>query len=164
MTAPTNLAQILGQSPAAPIELAELAYLAGVIDLLAVIRTRRTDVETELPYVAISGPHIEALTHLGRLTGTRTVTTRRHYHRVGCSEHCADRHLEVTSQSARWSVTGVKATILLHNLRPFLRIQAEAATSAMNVGLNAPFKPQVVKKMHELGWTIPAGLDRKGAA
>ena len=131
-----------------------LAYIAGVLDLHGVIRTR-TAGDTELPYVALSGSNEGMLTFLADVTGTRAVVTRRQFSRAGCAEHCSEKHQHVTSVSGRWSVSGVKATVLLWNVRPFMRLQAEEATSALAVGMSTKYKPATVRKMAELGWDVP---------
>lgn len=137
------------------IEEADKAYCAGVIDLAGVIRTRKINTDTELPYVALSGSNEAMLRHFARLTGTRAFVTSRNYYKAGCAEHCQAKHQHVVSTSGRWSLSGVKATVLLHNLRPYLRIQADAARDAVLVGLEAPFKAATLRRMLQLGWEAP---------
>lgn len=131
-----------------------VAYVAGIIDTQAVIRTRKA-VDTDLPSIAVHGPNTAMLKYLASITGTRSIVTRRSYSRAGCNEHCKEKHQHVVSVSGRWSVTGVKATVLLWNIRPYVRLQVDAVTSALNVGMEAPFKPGVLQKMVDLGWEIP---------
>lgn len=137
------------------------SYLAGVLDLAGVIRTRTVKTGTELPYVALSGSHGPMLNLLGQLTGTRAIITHRSYLKAGCSEHCSDKHLHVESVSGRWSVSGVKATVLLYNLRPYLFFNEGLAADAINVGLAAPFKAGVLHKMDALGWFLPDELEQR---
>jgi hypothetical protein len=137
------------------LDTATLAYVAGVVDLLGLIRTRITQQGTELPYVALSGPNTQMLEYLGELTDTRPTITRRSYSKAGCAEHCQEKHQHVVSVSGRWSVSGVKATVVLWNIRPFLRLQADAAREALVVGVATGFKPATVKRMAELGWDVP---------
>jgi hypothetical protein len=131
-----------------------VAYVAGVIDLQGLIRTRQAG-DTELPYVAVSGPNTEMLHYLAALTGTTATVTRRSYSKAGCAEHCAEKHQHIVSTSGRWSVSGVKATVLLWNIRPYLRLQTAAATSAIAVGTCTGFKQSTVAKMEQLGWDVP---------
>lgn len=59
------------------------------------------------------------------------------------------------SVSGRWQLTGGKATILLWNIRPYMRLQVPAATSAIALGMSTQYKPATLKKMAELGWDVP---------
>ena len=131
-----------------------VAYIAGIIDTQGVIRTR-TAGDTELPYVALSGPNERMLRYLASMTGTKVTITRREFVRAGCAQHCAEKHQHITSISGRWSVSGVKATVLLYNIRPYLRLQLDEAVEALVVGLTTRYKPATVQKMADLGWEIP---------
>lgn len=132
----------------------DLAYIAGAVDLIGNIRTRLAG-DTELPMIAMSGNNAAMLNYLADVTGTRAVVTRRAYSKAGCAEHCSEKHQHVVSASGRWSVTGAKATVVLWNLRPFVRLQAEALRAALVVGLGANHKPGTVAKMAALGWDVP---------
>ena len=135
------------------IEVADLAYVAALIDTIGGVRTRTVG-DTVLPYVYAHGK-IEYLTALGELTGTKVIETRRTYSRAGCTQHCPEAHQHIVSRSGRWSVTGVKATVVLWNIRPYLRIHADAARTGIVIGTAAPFKPATPLKMRALGWHIP---------
>jgi len=130
------------------------AYLAGAIDLIGLIRLRDAP-RGPLPVVQMHGPHFNVMTLLGELTETKVIPTSRDFVRAGCLEHCADRHQHIKSISARWSVTGAKATVLLWNLLPYLRAKRTIADVVMEAGINAGYKPATVRKMQELGWEIP---------
>lgn len=133
--------------------LADIAYCAALIDNLAALRSR--DVEgSELPVVQISGKH-PVLPWLGEVTGTRVIPTRRAYSRHQCTEHCPDRHAHLTSTSARWSVTGMRATIVLAACEPHMRVQAAAARRLVDLGLRVQYQGQVVNDMAARGWPVP---------
>jgi hypothetical protein len=136
------------------IEPATLAYVAGILDCQGGIRTRRVG-DTDLPMVYLHGPNLPVLRHLASLTGTKVTTTRRAYTKAGCTAHCPDKHQHVVSESGRWSVTGVKATVVLWNVRPYLHVLADPAAEALAVGMAAPFKPATPAKMLALGWDLP---------
>lgn len=136
----------------------DLAYLAGVIDSQAVIRSRQVG-DTVLPMVALHGSNMSMLDHLAAVTGTKVTPTSRTYDKAGCSEHCPDKHQHIVSKSGRWSVTGARATVLLAALRPFLRLQGFAADEALAVGLRAPRKGNTAGKMAGLGWPLPDGWE-----
>lgn len=130
------------------------AYIAGIIDSQGGIRTRVVG-GTELPMVYLHGPNVPVLRLLADVTGTTVTTTRRKYSKAGCAQHCPDKHQHIVSESGRWSLTGVKATVLLWNIRPYMHFQTDAAREAINLGLRAPFKPATLQKMESLGWELP---------
>lgn len=136
------------------LDVATVAYVAGVIDLLGVIRTRTVQ-DTELPYLALSGPNTGMLNFLGEITGTRPTITRRAYSKAGCAEHCLEKHQHIQSVSGRWSISGAKATVVLWNVRPYMRLQVEEAAAALAVGTRAGFKPATLTKIAALGWELP---------
>lgn len=138
-----------------PLTVSDIAYVAGVIDAQGGIRTRITTEGTELPMVYVHGPNLAILHLLADLTGTKVTEVKRGYTKAGCTEHCPDKHQHVTSVSGRWSVTGVKATVLLWNIRPYLRFHRDAAVSALAVGMSSPFKMATPGKMAALGWEVP---------
>jgi hypothetical protein len=131
-----------------------LAYIAGIIDSQAGIRSRFVG-ETELPMVYVHGPNLPVLNLLADMTGTSVTVVRRGYAKAGCSTHCPDKHQHVTSVSGRWSVSGAKATVLLWNIRPYLMFQQEAAAAALAIGMSSPLKQATPQKMVELGWSLP---------
>lgn len=133
---------------------ADLAYAAALVDTLAVMSTREVG-GTQLPNVAINAKHRDVLDWLGRMTGTKVSTIKRDYHRGGCGEHCPEPHIHIQSASGRWVVTGVKATIVLHNLLPYLRVQRVQAIDLVTAGRTIGYKGHVVEEMRGAGWAIP---------
>lgn len=136
-----------------PLTTADIAYTAALIDNLAALRTRDYQGAT-LPVVQVSGRY-GSLAWLGEVTGTKVIETRRQYARHNCTDHCPDRHADITSKSYRWSVTGVRAAILLANCEPFMRVQAATARQLVDLGLAVSYKGNVVNDMHALGWVTP---------
>ena len=139
---------------------ADLAYVAALIDLQGHITTRSVR-DATLPLLALSSGNAGVLQMLGRMTGVRPFVTRRDYNRVGCSAHCPEPHQHIVSESGRWSVSGVKATVVLHSVLPYLRFKRDEAVEAIRVGLDADYKPATLTKMKELGWELPNYPDRK---
>lgn len=133
----------------------DLAYAAAVIDTLALLRFRSIPSGNELPYVGISGPH-RVVSWMSTITASKPTQVMRDYNRTNCSEHCPEAHEHIQSTTYRWSITGVKATIVLHNVRPFLRLQQELADELVAGGLEVGWKGQVPEQMRRLGWAIPA--------
>jgi len=134
----------------------ELAYLAGVLDTRAVVRTRLVGgSQSVLPYLAMSCGDAELLRWLAASTGVRNVVTSRNYDKHRCLEHCDQAHEHITSVSGRWTVSGSRATVVLAGTRPWVRFQVEAWDRALAVGLEATRKDRVVEKMVQLGWPLP---------
>jgi hypothetical protein len=132
---------------------ADLAYAAALIDNLASLRVRTLG-QSRLPVVEISGKYA-GLPWLGEVTGTKVVETKRNYSRHNCTQHCPSAHAEIKSYSMRWSITGMRASIVLHNVLPFLRVQADDAHALMDYGLTLSYKGQVVNDLAKIGWKIP---------
>lgn len=130
----------------------ELAWCAGVIDCLGLIKTRAMKTGSELGYVAVSTTKIDILDRLADLTGVRAITVHREYKRLGCNQHCEEPHLHVSSTTARWSLTGSRAVVFLTAIEPFLRAKKGLANDVIAAGQMAPSKPATIKKMYELGW------------
>jgi hypothetical protein len=130
------------------------AYVAAIIDTQGLITVRNTGTSI-IPVLAVSSPNMPMLNWLGELTGVTAFPVKRDYHRLLCSEHCDEPHVHVQSVTGRWSLTGAKATVLLHNVIPHMQFQTEMASEALRIGLNAPSKAATWAKMRELGWTLP---------
>src|SRR5262245_1217884 len=130
----------------------ELAWCAGVIDSLGLIKTRPMKTGSELGYVAVSTTKIDILNRLAELTGVRSVMVHREYKRLGCGEHCKEPHLHVSSTTARWSLTGARAVVFLSAIEPYLRAKQGQATDVIAAGMIAPQKPATTRKLYALGW------------
>jgi hypothetical protein len=134
----------------------ELAYLAGVLDTRAIVRTRLAPGSgTVLPYIAMSCGDAELLGWLGQITGVRSIVTSRDYDKHRCLEHCERAHEHIRSVSGRWSLTGVRATVVLIGTRQWVRFHEEAWDRGIVAGLEAPRKPATLQKMAALGWPVP---------
>ena len=135
----------------------DVAYLAGVLDVTGVFRTRQAGA-TLLPMVAAHSTRSDLLQLIAKATGTGVTEVKRNYTRFGCDEHCTEKHVHVNHSSLRWSVTGIRAGILIFNVLPHLRLQAEPAQKVLDETADAPFKKQTALAMQNLGWTLPEGL------
>lgn len=134
----------------------DLAYLAGVLDSRAVVRVRFIeDSEAVLPYVAMSSGDARLMRWLGELTGVRSIVTTRKYDKHRCLEHCTKAHDHITSVSGRWSLTGVRATVVLCATREWVRFQEQGWDEGIRAGLEARYKPGTLQKMAALGWPVP---------
>lgn len=130
----------------------QVAYVAGILDSLARVRVRELDNGTKLAVVAISSPNLDLLRVVAQLTGVKVVRVRRSYGRVGCTQHCDQPHLHVSSDTGRWELVGVRAVMVLRAVRPYLVTLANEVDDVLAVTANAPAKPATVRKMHALGW------------
>jgi hypothetical protein len=130
----------------------ELAWCAGVIDALGLIKTRPMKTGSELGYVAVSTTKLNILDRLAELTGVKSITVHREYKRLGCNEHCTEPHLHVSSTTARWSLTGSRAVVFLTAIEPYLQAKKGAAQDAIAAGSVAPSKPATTQKMYDIGW------------
>lgn len=139
----------------AELDRADLAYMAALLDNLAVLKTRLAN-GTDLPAIALTTSRSpEAVRFLAERSGTKVTEIARDYHRKGCSDHCTVAHLHVDTTGYRWQVTGAKATIVLHNVRPFMRIQGDLADQLLAIGKMVGYSGSVVTRMRGLGWEIP---------
>jgi hypothetical protein len=133
----------------------DLAYAAALVDTLAVLKVRVID-SAELPVIALTtARHEAAVRFLAKLTGTKLTPLVKDYTHRGCNEHCPDKHKHMQSEGARWQVTGVKATIVLANLAPYMRAQRREAMRLIEIGRTVGYKGQVVNDMAQRGWKIP---------
>lgn len=133
----------------------DLAYLAGVIDVMGRVWTRPSSNGRRLPLLEINAKQPDLMEWLGSLTGTEVITTSRDYMRLGCTEHCKEQHVHATSTSSRWSVTGAKATIVLFGIEPFSYLRRAEVEYALGLGLLAEMRAQTVRDMKSRGWAIP---------
>jgi len=142
------------------VEPTDLAYVAGVLDTRAVVKTRLAPgTETVLPHIMLSSGDAELLRWLGEITAVRSIVTSRKYDKHRCLEHCTRAHDHITSVSGRWQLTGAKATVVLAGTRPYVRFKVEAWDRAIGAGLQATRKPATVAKMKALGWPMPGGWE-----
>lgn len=131
----------------------DLAYAAALIDNFGKLKTRRVG-ERELPEVIIQGK-IRTLPWLAYITGVKLIEVSKGYHRHQCSQHCPTAHTEIVSVSNRWVLTGARATIVLHNVEPFMRAHGREARALVEVGQAVGYRGGVVNSMTTLGWKIP---------
>lgn len=133
----------------------EIAYVAGVLDVMGRFRVLETPGGTRLPSVHVSCPNMSVLQHLGDLTGITPIVTKRSYDKHRCTEHCDAAHQHILSESGRWSISGAKATIVLAAILPYVRLQKAEIEDMVRLGLDAPKKPKTPVKMAALGWPDP---------
>jgi hypothetical protein len=134
---------------------ADIAYVAGVLDAGALVRTRSLHNGTVLPMIQMHVSDMDLLGWLSDLTGVKAVEVKRSYSRHPCAAHCEQAHQHIVSTSGRWTLTGARATVVLASIKPYCRLQRESVDQTLIEGLKAPYKPAVVNRMIELGWARP---------
>lgn len=136
------------------------AYVAALLDAFGRLTSRALSTGVELPEVSIQG-RVAALDWLAEVTGTKVVEIPKGYNKHQCAEHCTERHTRVDSMTRRWVVTGARATIVLHNVEPFLRVHGALARNLVWVGQRVGYKDAVARDMAGRGWTVPElGMER----
>lgn len=132
---------------------ADRGYAAAVLDAFGRL-TLRPYQGSELPEVIVQG-RIEALPWLAEVTGTKVQEIPKAYNAHRCAEHCTEKHMHVESTTWRWTVTGARATIVLHTLQAHMRIKGREARQLVEAGQRIGYKRTVVEEMRGRGWDIP---------
>lgn len=134
----------------------DVSYVAGVIDARAHIEVVNRHGKPQ-PRLSVTTKRLVLLQHLARLTGTKVSLDERGYEKRGCGEHCDSAHIHVARQSAKWRVDCLRATIVLHNVIPYLVDRAAEASAALTVGLESypAARGDTAKQMARLGWELP---------
>lgn len=132
---------------------ADLSYVAALVDSFARLKVREVH-ETPLPEVTIQG-RIAALPWLADLTGVKIIEITKGYNRHQCTDHCPQAHTRIESLTGRWVLTGARATIVLFNVLPYLRVQRREALQLVGTGQTIGYKTNVVNDMKRLGWEAP---------
>lgn len=134
---------------------ADLAYAAALVDTFATLKLRALPSGTDLPEVVLQGKRIAALDWLAAVTGSKVAVIGKDFHRHQCSEHCPDKHTRIESSTRRLVLSGARATIVLHALAPFMRVQGAEARRLADAGRVLGYKTNVVNDMRRLGWAVP---------
>lgn len=143
-------------------EPADLAYVAALVDSFAVLRLRDVN-GTALPQVTIQSKRVASLDWLAEVTGVAVMGIAKDYSKHQCTDHCPDRHMRIEASTRRWQLTGARATIVLHAVEPYMRVQGRDARQLVHEGLAAGYKGDVVIGMRGLGWPIPDLKDQPRA-
>lgn len=133
---------------------ADLAYIAALLDAFALLRLRDVN-GTSLPQVTIQSKRVASLDWLAEVTGVAVMGISKDFHRHQCTDHCPTKHTRIEAKTRRWQLTGARATIVLHAVEPFMRVQGREARLLVEEGLTIGYKTDVVNEMRALGWAIP---------
>jgi hypothetical protein len=132
----------------------DIAWCAGVIDVLGLVKTRTMETGSELAFVQVSSPLIEVTQQLAKFTGVQVVMVHRQYNRLGCDQHCTDAHVHVYSETGRWTLVGARAIVFLEAILPYVRIKTPDIKATLAKGQTSPMKEATFKKMKALGWPV----------
>ena len=154
----------------------KLGWMAGVIDLKGVwLRKRNQQRATVQIVLAVESRHMGIIRELGGLTGTAPAFKKAQpladFMRKGCTEHCPEAHIHINEYmrdgatlpaTARWTITGAGAAIILHNLMPFFMIDKdyqeiyqELLDATVLTGQGRGMVISAIRRLHSLGWDLP---------
>ena len=134
---------------------ADKIYIACILDNFGNFNSRKLKSGTVQPLIQMFGKKPKIMKWLAEVTGTTAIEIIKYSSRHNCTEHCPEAHAPVEFRSMRWQCTGVKATILLHNVVPYMRERKAEAKQLLEAGLQAHFKEAYVERMADMGWDIP---------
>lgn len=130
----------------------ELAFISGVIEARGHIEVGKRG-----PRIRITTARTPLLTYLAKHTGVKVVHDDRGYQRRPCSDHCEQPHSHYVRQSTQWTVDSTRATIVLHNVMPYLIDTQPKAKKALATGMKnyPPARGDTITQMKKLGWETP---------
>ena len=158
----------------------DLGWVAGIIDLKAMI-VRKNNKRRKTPQIVllVDCKEDRVVRRLAKLTGTAPEAHSQHplkpFMRRGCKEHCKEPHIHVDEEypwnmpeTTRWTLTGAAAAIVLYNLSPYMSTYTEYRgtvdmifATMVTEGQGSGQVRASVKRLAELGWTIPKKISDK---
>jgi hypothetical protein len=146
--------------------------MAGVIETRGKIKHVKNALRRSPQLVLqVQSRHITVVERLCALTGVRSRITESKTieagDRRGCIEHCPEPHVHMAAEMPRmavWAITGVGASIVLHNLAPYmdpdldLSVIEEIIAAAPMEGRGAAAVADTTLRLVRLGWTLPDSL------
>lgn len=154
-----------------------MAWMAGVIDLKgSVVRKNNKMRKTPQIVLYVQTKNAPVAVRLSELTGTspeqHPAPKAENFLRRGCAVHCPEAHVHVPDeypwqmpQMTRWSLTGVAAAVVLHNLAPYMSTYATYAGDVKEIfgsfagaGQGYGAVRATLRRLAALGWVIPAEI------
>lgn len=131
------------------------AYLAGLLDAHGNFVTRRHGGRDRYPVIELSSTNLTLLRFVAGLTDSGVSQIRKPHNTYPSGETPPPG--KEWSRSCRWAVSGCKAIVVIHNIRPYLMFQREAALRLLTVAAEEQlqFKYATYRKMYQLGWELP---------
>lgn len=158
------------------IDPAKLGWAAAILDLQGhVVQKKNPTRATPQVVLIVDTASVIVVQGLCALTGSNVEMKQQKYKlpqqwkRRACTEHCPEAHvhMEVSMPlTGRWTVTGVAAAIVLHNLRPYLLTwdakgwgvaYEQCMDTATLTGQGSGATRPTIARLAGLGWDLPAG-------
>lgn len=149
----------------------QLGWVAGVLDLRGkILRKQNQQRATPQIVIVVESSSVPVIRALSRLTGTapdfRNQEELPHeWARRGCEEHCPDKHIHVSPNlplTAKWTVTGAAAAVVLFNVLPFLMSDKgwdetfqECLDNVKLTGQGSGAVRKTLRRLEDLGWDLP---------
>lgn len=144
-------------------------WMAAILDTKGKIRfTNDVERKTNQLVLQVQSQRTDMIARLARLTGTAVQARPAHtidLTRRPCTEHCDQAHSHVFAEvpeTSLWSISGVGAAIVLHNLLPDITHVSGLAVVVDNVFDQLPSKgrgrsavDQTIIRLRKIGWYIP---------
>lgn len=158
-----------------PLSVGDLAWVAGVLDLKAlIIRKKNKTRATPQMVLAVETKEYEVIRGLSALTGTspelQPEKNAAEWMRRGCLQHCPEAHVHVGDNLyewrlpaiGRWTITGAGAVVILHNVMPFMRNKRDLPEAleamlayAVTTGQGWGATRASLMRLRNLGWRLP---------
>lgn len=159
---------------AAAVPDAKLAWVAAILDLKGtIIRKNNRMRATPQLVLSVDTKHHGVVSELCRLTGQEAephqARPKKDWMKRGCTTHCPEPDVEYRGwgegdlpPTARWTVTGAGAAVILYNVIPFM-VTDKGLEDAMNEmmenlvtnGRGVGMVRSAVLRLAALGWQIP---------
>lgn len=150
----------------------DLAYMAAVVDLRGLqIYKKNQQRATPQVVMAVDSRHFNIIERLSQMTGVnpenkRTMRVKEEWLRRNCVEHCPEAHTHTEApnmpETRRWSMTGISAAIVLHNILPYManagawkEFQQDAMENIRLTGQGAKAVRTSMARLVSLGWALP---------
>lgn len=135
----------------------DIGWVAGVIDSRATLFVRHSATGAPLASVTltVAAERRALVERLCALTGVTVVQTRKDYNRSSCSEHCPEKHVHISNDYYRWSLTGARALVVLRLCLPYLTVRSEQAAQMISECRETRVTSAPVARMRALGWSEP---------
>jgi hypothetical protein len=146
----------------------DLAWMAGVLSIKGRIGLKKNkDRATSQKVIAVRTQKRYIIDRLSEMTDRNVhvdTVVSKGWEQRGCIQHCPESHIHhsvVIPETYEWTVTGVSAAIVLHNLMPYLtgeewiQLMTDALTDTVIVGPGSGATKAAVRRLNNIGWKIP---------
>ena len=174
---------VQGEEIPVPVSLADMAWMAGILDLKGVMIRKNNQTRKTPQYVLYVQTKVRRVAErLSALSGTapeeHASPAPGAFMRRNCAEHCVTPHVHVNEPypwnmplTTRWALTGIAAAVVLTNLAPFMSTYKDYADDVAVItrdfaagGQGSGAVRKTIARLSALGWQIPAEVTVKLAA